>query len=508
MSQQLLIFLSVPVVLLATFAGPVLRLLASGKKQNTPPLIQGLALGALLLLVAGHLIPEAVKEHNWSALLWALGWLGLLSLVEYLGGHQHHARDPEQKNSWGHKVGRESLWIALYLHALADGAVLAVATRENAAFALLTALVLHRIAISLSVTADLVSIREMVLRLLPLGLITAVATLGMGLKLPAGAMEHPALIGLLIGGLTHLGNHSYVTHRDDQDQDHRSENIGVLIAIVLLFPLLPAMEGLTVWTLVAGSGLAAMLFMGLARIRQQSGKPFRCHTAVDDSYGVARMPAALLVVPAIFYAPLAVPVLIVVAGIQSMQNNSEKSDDHVEAELPWFLIGLWAAWILQFVGPVTNFPTVWVILPFVLLLLVVDLPWSFWLPIWLLADNLPAVPLMIATLAGSSVDLGYLRELRTIRARIMALALALLAVGLALAGSFWSLFGSYPTPATLLHKIVATQPPFWGLIGACMLTILLFLNRKSLRSRGLVSLLAAINQLTGADHHGHPHHHD
>jgi len=112
--------------------GPALVALGRGRRTATAA-VDGLTLGVLPMLVLTRLLPHTVEELRGWAILLALVGFGIVSFA-HRGGHGLEAR-----------IGRAVVVPSLFLHAVADGAGLAIATRTTSAGWLLgAALILHR----------------------------------------------------------------------------------------------------------------------------------------------------------------------------------------------------------------------------------------------------------------------------------------------------------------------------------------------------------------------------
>lgn len=480
-------------IVAATLTGVLPSLFGRRLTARLLPVVRGLSLGAILVLVAGHLAPEA--WHMYGAALWpaVAGWLLLLALLERLGGHRHtHIREA----SWAQKIGRESLWIALYVHAMADGAAFAAVAQGTVFFGGLGILILHRVAVSLAVVSEHTG--QQLLRLLLLAAITVVTA--NGLLFAVGAGDSLFWSSLLIATLTHLGNHTYVAHRTRDARTGRLEAIGLVLAVLATLPIvaLPP-HG---WFVTTTITLTAYLL--LVAVQQRAKVPFRCHDCHTPAIG-SRLPFFFFLLLSSFYAPLALPVaaLLFFAIRHNDPREHHHQDslrEHLLAELPWLFLGLWTAWLLLLRAPdAFSLPLELAVLA---LLLILDLPWSFWLPIWLTPVALPVNWLLAATVLGSSTDGGFLSRLP--RRRLLP---GILAPGL-LAAAFFLLAGrggSLPLSKVWLNRLPEV-PLLWMIAAAAEGAGLLMFLYPLLRQRGPASLLASLSDLTGME--GHAHHGD
>lgn len=125
-----------PLLLLSTLGllvGPALVALGRGRRTLTA-LIDGLTLGVVPVLVLTRLLPHAMDSlHGWAVVLAIVGFV-VVSFA-HRGGHGLEAR-----------IGRAVVVPTLFVHALADGAGLAIAAHsQSAGWILGAALVLHRL---------------------------------------------------------------------------------------------------------------------------------------------------------------------------------------------------------------------------------------------------------------------------------------------------------------------------------------------------------------------------
>lgn len=113
--------------------GPALVAIGSGRRTATAAL-DGLTLGVVPMLVFTRLLPHTMEELKGWAIVLALLGFAIVSLA-HRGGHGLEAR-----------IGRAVVVPTLFLHAVADGAGLAIATHTKSAGWLLgAALILHRL---------------------------------------------------------------------------------------------------------------------------------------------------------------------------------------------------------------------------------------------------------------------------------------------------------------------------------------------------------------------------
>ncbi|WP_437315310.1 permease [Sorangium sp. So ce385] len=199
---MLALVVALSIVGLAT--GPLL--VALGRRRALPTsALDGLTLGLVPTLVLARHLPHAVEEIGPQAVLWtALGYVAL-SLTE------HRRRDT------GEILGREIAFSALAVHALLDGAglALAAAAADGGADGLLiaSAVLVHRLPEGLSLAARFLPAwgwRQLALRLGLLGLLTLLGAL-LGQRLMDG-LPHASLevfIALGLGVLLRLVVHTH-----------------------------------------------------------------------------------------------------------------------------------------------------------------------------------------------------------------------------------------------------------------------------------------------------------
>ncbi|WP_437632081.1 permease [Sorangium sp. So ce854] len=244
--------LAVALSLAGLAAGPLLVALGQRRALATCAL-DGLTLGLVPALVLSRHLPHAVEEIGAQAILWAALGYAALWLTEH------------RRRGAGEVLGREVAFSAIAVHALLDGAGLAlavVAADGGAHGALFAAAVLvHRLPEGLSLAARFLPAwgwRQLAARLGLLGLLTALgALLGQRLleSLPHGSLE--VFIAFGLGVLLRI-----VVHTHEAPPRHRAARAASAVAFasgLCVALALPSPESISTHAHASDPSIAASL---------------------------------------------------------------------------------------------------------------------------------------------------------------------------------------------------------------------------------------------------------
>ena len=211
--------------------GPALVALGRGSRTLTA-LIDGLTLGVVPVLVLTRLLPHTMESlHGWAVVLAIVGFVAVS--FAHRGGHGLEAR-----------IGRAVVVPTLFVHALADGAGLAIAAHSHSTGWLLgAALVLHRLPEGLFVATSLAppSIEKGMRRTLVPVLMLAAGTLigalsGNSLleKVPESLVDGVVAFGL--GAMLRLVLHTHAEPHEKRGRGASGVSFLLGIALVLAMP--------------------------------------------------------------------------------------------------------------------------------------------------------------------------------------------------------------------------------------------------------------------------------
>jgi uncharacterized protein len=223
----LLLLLSIGGLLL----GPALVAMGRGRRTLAAA-VDGLTLGVLPMLVLTRLLPHTMESlRGWAVAIAVVGFVAVS--FAHRGGHGLEAR-----------IGRAVVVPTLFLHALADGAGLAIAAHsKNTGWLLGAALVLHRLPEGLFVATALAppSIETNIKRtLVPVAILAAGTIVGALSGHTALAMLPESLIDGVVafglGAMLRLVLHTHAPPHDTRGRAASGIAFIVGIALVLLLP--------------------------------------------------------------------------------------------------------------------------------------------------------------------------------------------------------------------------------------------------------------------------------
>ncbi len=170
-----------------------------GRNPRAAATVDGMMVAAVVLLVGGSIVPDAVHGGGWGALVLFAAGLAVPALAERIG--VGHARVDA--------VSMGAAWVVLVLHSLVDGVALASVAPGMSALAL--SIAIHQIPVGLAVFGfqqSRLGPRGAVLVLVLLAVATAVGFV-LGERIVA-AVDHPTVAlfqGFAAGFVLHLVGH-------------------------------------------------------------------------------------------------------------------------------------------------------------------------------------------------------------------------------------------------------------------------------------------------------------